>query len=148
MHLDVGLRLPQEAETVSLIRRVVAGALGTLGVTEACVDDIVLALSEACTNVVDHADAGDQYEVRLQVGDERCEISVANTGAGFDADGLRGVVPDTSSERGRGVHIMDALMDQVRFVSEPESGSIVHLVKRLDLVPDGAMARLARPATA
>ena len=35
-------------------------------------------------------------------------------------------------------------MDHVHFRSEHESGSIVHLVKTLDLLPDGPMARLAR----
>lgn len=146
MHLDVALCLPHEAETVSLIRGVIAGALETLGITDDCVHDITLALSEACTNVVHHADATDEYEVRLQVDDHRCEISVANTGAGFDAASLRGVLADDSSERGRGVSIMEAVMDRVDFVSEPESGSIVHLVKLLELLPDGPMARLARPS--
>ncbi len=144
MHLDVALCLPHEAETVSLIRGVIAGALQKLGITEDCMHDITLALSEACTNVVDHADPDDEYEVRLQVDDDRCEISVANTGAGFDAASLRGIPAEVSSERGRGVSIMDAVMDRVDFVSEPESGSIVHLVKMLDLLPDGPMARLAR----
>lgn len=144
MHLDVALCLPHEAETVSLIRGVIAGALTKLGITDDCVHDITLALSEACTNVVDHADPADEYEVRLQVDDDRCAISVTNTGAGFDAASLPGVPADVSSERGRGVSIMDAVMDRVDIVSEPESGSIVHLVKTLDLLPDGPMARLAR----
>jgi serine/threonine-protein kinase RsbW len=143
MHLDVALCLPHEAETVSLIRGVIAGALNTLGIAEGCVQDIALALSEACTNVVDHADPADEYEVRLQVDDDRCAITVTNAGAGFDAASLRGLPADDTSERGRGVSIMHAVMDQVDFVSEPESGSIVHLVKTLDLLPDGPIARLA-----
>jgi serine/threonine-protein kinase RsbW len=144
MHLDVALCLPHEVETVSLIRGVIAAALDKLGITEECVHDISLALSEACTNVVDHTKATDEYEVRLQVNDDRCAITVTNTGTGFDASSLRGVAPDATSERGRGVSIMDAVMDRVNFTSEPESGSIVHLVKTLDLLPDGPMARLAR----
>ena len=53
--------------------------------------------------------------------------------------GWQGWRPNRSA-RGRGVSIMDAVMDHVHFTSEPESGSIVHLVKTLDLLPDGAMA--------
>lgn len=143
MHLDVALCLPHEAETVSLIRAVIASALDKLGITDDCVHDITPALSEACTNVVKHAKATDEYEVRLRVDDDQCAITVTNTGTGFDASSLRGVPPDVTSERGRGVNIMDAVMDHVHFTSEPESGSIVHLVKALDLLPDGAMARLA-----
>lgn len=142
MRVDVALCLPQEVGSVSLIRGVVSEALVTLGVASDCVDDIRLALSEACTNVIEHAAADDEYEVRLQVDDERCEISVANTGEHFDASGLDGIMPSAASSGGRGVAIMHAVMNQVAFTSEPEIGTIVHLVKSLDLEPDGAMARL------
>lgn len=144
MRLDVALCLPQEVESVSIIRGVVSDALVMLGVACDCVDDIRLALSEACTNVIEHATAEDEYEVRLQLDDERCEISVANTGDHFDAAGLDGVMPSTASPSGRGVAIMHAVMDQVAFTSEPANGTIVRLVKSLELEPDGALARLRR----
>ncbi len=112
--------------------------------TDDCVGDISLALSEACTNVVDHAVAGDEYEVRLQIDEQSCIISVTNTGPGFDAAALVNVMPDPSSARGRGVAIMRAFMDQVDFRSEPEAGTIVHLVKTLSIDPDSPLARLRR----
>jgi len=142
MRLDVALCLPQEVESVSVIRGIVSEALVSLGIAAGCIDDIRLALSEACTNVIEHAAADDEYEIRLQVDDERCVISVANTGDHFDAAGLDGIMPSTSSSSGRGVAIMHAVMDQVAFSSEPEIGTIVHLVKALELEPDGAMSRL------
>lgn len=142
MKLDVALCLPQESETVGLIRHVVAGALGTFGVSRDCIDDVALALSEACTNVIEHAADEDEYEVRLIVDDGECSISVKNTGTGVDFSQLEGVLPDDTSIDGRGVAIMRALMDRVDFVSEPESGTIVHLVKVLDVDPNGPLARL------
>ena len=144
MNVEVALCLPKESSTVTLIRGVVANALSTFGVTDGCVDDIRLALSEACTNVVQHAAADDEYEVRLEVDDERCVISVKNTGNDFDASSLSGVMPAVDSARGRGVAIMRAVMDHVDFASEPESGTIVRLVKRIDVVEDGPIARLRR----
>ena len=145
MKLDVALSLPQELESVALIRVVIGDALIRLGITEDCVDDIRLALSEACTNVLEHAAVEDEYEVRLQVDDETCEISVSDTGTNpVDAADLDGVMPDTASAGGRGVAIMHAVMDHVAFTSQPEIGTIVHLVKRLEVVDDGPLARLAR----
>jgi serine/threonine-protein kinase RsbW len=35
------------------------------------------------------------------------------------------------AESGRGVALMDAVMDTVRFNSAPERGTVVHLVKQL-----------------
>ena len=144
MLLDVSVCLPKEAETVSLIRSVVKHALETFGVASDCVDDIALALSEACNNVVDHAEPDDEYEVRLQVDEDHCSISVRNTGEGFDAAGLIDVMPNPRSPRGRGVAIMHAVMDQVAFLSEPEAGTIVHLTKVLDVDSGGPLARLRR----
>ncbi len=144
MLLDVAVCLPKEAQTVSIVRSVVKHALGTFGVTGECIDDILLALSEACTNVVDHAGPDDEYEVRLEVNEGRCAISVRNTGEGFDAEGLTDVMPNPRSPRGRGVAIMRATMDQVDFISEPEAGTIVHLVKLLAVESDGPLGRLRR----
>lgn len=142
MNVDVALCLPRDAETVGLVRKVTADALMTFGVAESCIDDILLALSEACTNVLDHAAVEDEYEVRVQVDVERCELSIKNTGNGFDAHQLADVMPDGDSPRGRGVAIMRAVMDHVNFVSEPEAGTIVHLVKGLSVRDGGPLARL------
>ena len=144
MRLDVAICLPQEAETVALIRGAVTSTLSVFGIADACVEDIRLALSEACTNVIEHAAADDEYEVRVEVDDVRCEISVKNEGDGFDFAGLDGEMPGGHSARGRGVAIMQAVMDQVRFTSEPRDGTIVHLVKQLVLREGGAMDRLKR----
>ncbi len=144
MLLDVAVCLPHEAETVGLIRGVVKSALHSFGVTEDCIDDVCLALSEACTNVIDHAVLGDEYEVRVQIDERNCNLSVRNTGYGVDAAELRGVMPDPSSPRGRGVAIMRTLMDEVDFNSGDETGSIVHLVKALTIEPDGLLHRLRR----
>lgn len=142
MKLDVAICLPQESETVALIRGVVTSSLRSFGVTEDCVDDIRLALSEACTNVLDHVDGDDEYEVRLEVDGDACIISVKNTGDGFDAGELSGELPDHTSSRGRGVAIMRAVMDHVELRSEPETGTIVRLVKALSVDAGGPLDRL------
>ena len=144
MRLDVAICLPRDSETVALVRTAITNTLTLFGVTDDCVQEIRLALSEACTNVIEHASTDDEYEVRVVVDEERCEISVTNTGIGFDATALTGVMPSGDSARGRGVAIMRSLMDNVEFRSEPEAGTIVHLVKRLSVRADGPMARLRR----
>jgi anti-sigma regulatory factor (Ser/Thr protein kinase) len=83
--------------------------------------------------------------VRLEVDETRCAISIKNTGIGFDATALAGVMPDVDSPRGRGVAIMRAVMDSVEFGSEPETGTIVHLVKTLSVESGTALSRLRQP---
>jgi len=86
----------------------------------------------------------DEYEVRVQIDEQHCSISVKNTGNGFDAAALQGVMPDPTSPRGRGVAIMRTLMDRVDFDSGEEAGTIVHLVKTLTIEPGGLLGRLRR----
>lgn len=142
MEIDIALCLPRDAETVRIVRDVAVTALRRLGVTPQCADDIRLALSEACTNVIAHSEADDQYEVRLQVDQQVCQVRVVDAGRGFDVEELASVAPSPHSPRGRGVLLMRALVDSSDFRSEPEAGTIVHLVKALDLEPHGALARL------
>jgi serine/threonine-protein kinase RsbW len=142
VHLQVAVCLPRDSSTVALVRGVVADALATFGVTADCVYDVRLALSEACTNVIDHAADDDEYEVRLSVDERQCAITVENTRTAFDAGSLAGVMPDEDSPRGRGVAMMRALMDRVDFRSEPARGTIVHLVKTLDVAPGSPLATL------
>jgi serine/threonine-protein kinase RsbW len=143
VEIDITLCLPREAETIAIVRDIAISALIRLGVTRDCAEDIRLALSEACSNVVEHSHADDLYEVRLQVGGTTCEMRVIDAGRGFDVEsfGDGHVPPD--SPRGRGVSLMRALVDAINFESQPEAGTIVHLVKTLDLDPSGALARSA-----
>lgn len=127
---------------MALIRNVVTNTLLLFGVADRCVEDIRLALSEACTNVIEHAASSDEYEVRVQVDDHECVITVTNAGDGFDADSLSGTMPGATSARGRGVAIMNAVVDRVDFRSEPEAGTIVRLVKQLTVRDDGPLARI------
>jgi serine/threonine-protein kinase RsbW len=146
LEIEIALCLPREAETVGIVRDVAVLSLMRLGVTEACAEDIRIALSEACTNVVDHSEADDQYEVRLQVDGRRCEVRVIDTGRGFDVMSLSAVPVAADSPRGRGISLMHALVDSINFTSQPEEGTIVHLGKTLDLVPGTPLDRLAPPA--
>lgn len=145
MEIDLALCLPREAETVAIVRDIAVSALIRLGVTHECAEDIRLALSEACSNVVDHSEADDEYEVRLLVDETQCEIRVIDSGRGFDAASLQQAAPASAdSARGRGISMMQALVDNVTFESKPEEGTIVRLVKTLTLDENGALHRLVR----
>lgn len=129
--LSLALCLPQDAGTVAVARQVAAGALRAFGADHEVVEELRLALSEACTNVVEHSRADDEYEVRIEIDDNSCEIRVIDAGRGFDYAALEEAAPGSLSPRGRGLAIMRAVVDAVDFESAPEEGTMVHLVKRL-----------------
>jgi len=133
VEITVTLQLPRDALSVPVIRRVLATSMHTLGVEETCVDDIEIALTEACTNVLDHANSGDEYEVVAGLNDNVCTISVIDTGRGFDAAHLGHADADANAEEGRGIQLMRALVDRVHFRSRPDDGTVVHLEKTLQI---------------
>jgi serine/threonine-protein kinase RsbW len=134
--------LPRDSSTLSVVRHITASALEELGVVDEEIGDVVLALTEAAANVVKHSGADDQYEVHLSIENYTCEIRVIDSGRGFDSHSLGVTMAGPSEEQGRGVALMAALVDSVRFESRPEAGTIVHLVKDLTLRPDGPLRRL------
>jgi len=139
------LCLPRDSSTLPVVRHITAAALRELGVETEAIEDVALALTEAAANVVKHSGADDQYEVHLILENTTCEIRVIDTGRGFDFDSLGVSMAAPSEEQGRGMALMAALVDSVHFESRPEDGTIVHLVKHLDLRPDGPLDRLVAP---
>jgi serine/threonine-protein kinase RsbW len=132
MELSLALTLPRDEQTVPVARHIVRNAMVQVGVEETCVDDVELALSEACTNVLLHSGPGEQFVVRLDLEDRLGVIRVVDVGHGFDSAKLRTVDDDlVEAEQGRGLGLMQAMVDRVDFTSRPEAGTVVTLEKVL-----------------
>jgi serine/threonine-protein kinase RsbW len=140
--IDLGLTLPSESSTVPLVRHILQYTLLQCGVESDCVGDVMLAVTEACANVVEHADGEDEYQIEVSVDGARCEIRVIDTGHGFD-QALATEMPGHEAEGGRGLLLMRSLMDTLSFDSEPDTGTVVRLTKTLEF----AAPRPWAPAT-
>ena len=148
MELKLTLALPRDEYSVPVARRVLARSLEVLGVEESVVADIELALTEACTNVLDHAADTDVYEVSAGLDGTVCVIEVIDRGGGFD-HAVKGLADaDPSAEDGRGIQLMRALVDEVTFTSRPQVGTVVHLEKQLSWDDGSAIQRLTEQAPA
>ncbi len=142
MEIKLTLALPRDELSVPVARRVLKRAMDVLGVDEECTADIQMALTEACTNVLDHAADADEYELSAGIDNRTCVIEVIDRGKGFDATDLGHVHADHSAEEGRGIQIMRALVDRVRFEHSPDVGNVVRLEKRLDWHADSPIKAL------
>ena len=131
MELSLALTLPRDEQTVPVARHIVRNAMEQVGVEETCIDDVELALSEACTNVLLHSGPGDQFVVRLDLEDRLGVLRVIDVGHGFDSAKLQATDDLVEAERGRGLGVMQALVDRVDLTSRPEAGTIVTLEKVL-----------------
>jgi serine/threonine-protein kinase RsbW len=155
VEIKMALFLPRDAESVPVSRQVLDGCLETLGVTEDTRTDIALALGEACANVVQHAGPGMDYEVLATTRDGKCVIEVVNSGdrGGLPAPAGAAVGPPSAepvpatAEHGRGLKIIDAVVDNLELTGDGRDGTTVHFEKNLSWLPgaaDGAVARRGR----
>lgn len=145
MRLILQLVLPADARLLPRTRRAIAEYLAEIGATQDHVDDVILALDEACANVIRHAfPDGDDGCFRLvaEITDDDVHIAVEDDGVGFTPetldlrdppardDGVDEAMPATS---GRGLDIIRQVMTEVEVRSPTESGIGTRLVmtKRL-----------------
>ena len=129
LSLHISLDLPRESELVAQTRRTLDVALGGAGVDEECRADISLALTEACANVIKHAELSTAYHVEVSVDRERCTIEVTDDGGGFDPSTVR--PGDVLDDTGRGLQIVAALVDGLDVVSVDGLGTMLRFTKRL-----------------
>lgn len=139
MEIAFSVRLPVDAHSVPFVRALCREALEHLRVDGAVVEEIVLALTEACANVVQHAGPLQDYEVQVDIDDERCRICVADTGGGFDPGSVEETDPLSLLEGGRGLLLMRALVDSLDFQLDDDGRHRVVLEKALG--PRAALAR-------
>ena len=85
MNVKFCLVFPREALSVPVMRHVLGDTLRDLGADDDGVADLLLAVTEACSNVVKHGGPGQRYEVLASVGQGGCEVQVVNSGRGSDA---------------------------------------------------------------
>jgi anti-sigma regulatory factor (Ser/Thr protein kinase) len=78
------LMFPRESLSVPVMRRVLGDTLSRLGVDEDCIGDLLLAVTEACTNVLQHGGPSHRYEVVASIGRGGCLVEVLDSGRGFD----------------------------------------------------------------
>jgi serine/threonine-protein kinase RsbW len=125
----VELEIPARAEFVALARLVVSAlAVSDTQLSDERIDDLRIAVSEACTNAIEAHRATDTSErvlVRCAAHTDRIEVLIEDRGEGFDPSTLRDHPPVTDPdrlnfERGLGIPLIRALVDQVEF--SPSAG--------------------------
>jgi serine/threonine-protein kinase RsbW len=153
------LVLQRETLSVPVMRRVLGDTLRGLGVDEESVYDILLAATEACTNVLTHGGRKVRdYAVVTSLGAVGCQVEVTDDGAGLALSNPAGRgAPETQPdprqtpvaqlpESGRGLAVMRACVDNVTLDSRPGRGTVVTMRKRIRW-PDDAPLRQLRAAS-
>lgn len=134
----VELEIPPRSDHLALVRLVVTSAASLGGAfTDRRVDDLRLAVSEACANAVDAVLAGEgkgPVVVRVEVGEDEVAVTVTDRGGGFEPAEVEAIPGATEPgrlrhEHGLGIPLMRSLVDEVTFAKTAD-GTAVRLAVR------------------
>jgi anti-sigma regulatory factor (Ser/Thr protein kinase) len=120
---ELHLRLPAQPKTLAHVRRVLRRWLVSRGAGEADVAEVTIAVSEACANAIEHAYSPAPAAFELDATGENGEVTVAVRDEGRWR-------PPRGSNRGRGLSIMVAAMDDVQ-IDRTDTGTQVVMRRRL-----------------
>jgi serine/threonine-protein kinase RsbW len=133
----VELQVPNRAEFVGVARLAVSAIAARMGFDVDAIEDIKLAVAEACNNAIEHGcpvtEGAEMITVRCELTDLGLVITVLDPGDGFDpatATRQHRHGTTTLTERGLGMLLIESLMDEVDFTSIAGDGTQVRMVKR------------------
>ncbi|MFL6216144.1 MAG: ATP-binding protein [Blastocatellia bacterium] len=123
------LVIPIEEEAELIAARTVEQIARAADFDQEAINQIKTALIEACINAAEHSDSPDRriYQ-RFAIDGDRLIITVSNKGktfgAGVETTPSMSLAP-AAQKRGRGLQIIRALMDEVRFERADDGASLI-----------------------
>ena len=126
--------VPGKPEYVGTIRMAIAHIAANIGFDIEAIDDIKIAVSEACTNIIRHSHEHSEYsyDIIVECEEKSLTITVADEGVGFEPDDYIEPIPGETHGSGMGIFIVKALMDEVDIQSEIGIGTNIRMTKYLE----------------
>ena len=130
---NVDLSIPMQPD-MEVIATSVAESMGVfMGLEENKVDEVKIAIVEACINAFEHSKSEERrIDVSFSIDDSALTININDGGSGFDMDEAMAKIAEKRSEgigdRGWGLTLIYELMDEVSIASTPK-GTLVKMLK-------------------
>jgi sigma-B regulation protein RsbU (phosphoserine phosphatase) len=129
------MRVDSRPECLKLVRAMVTEAATAIGCGDECQREIVLAVDEACQNVIRHAYGGDPNgEILVDVRRERDCIAIylVDFADPVDESTVKPRPLDDIKPGGLGTHFIRQCMDETAFRTPPlGAGNCLRMVKRI-----------------
>lgn len=132
MNETVKINIPSKPEYVVVARLTASALANQCGFDFEEIEDIKVAVGEACNNVVLHSgNKTDNYDVVFTVSENEFKAQIIDGGSGFNIKEYHEPNLAEPSVGGLGIFIMRSLMDQVHLTSGPEEGTAITLIKNI-----------------
>ncbi len=138
-HIRKKLVIKSRTENLSSLRDFISENANVAGLSTDEIDDIILAVDEACTNIIKHAYKSmpdGEIVIEIDYNSKKFTIKLIDHGNSFDPQLVP--LPDLKKylkQRkvgGLGLYLMKSLMDDVQYISVPGKYNQVLLSKNLN----------------
>jgi serine/threonine-protein kinase RsbW len=132
-HGIVELKIPARAEWVAVARLAVAAVASRLRFSVDEIEDIKLAIAEACTNTIQGAGGQDAgvIEIVCDAREDELRVTVRDQNSGIHLEAVKPGGLDEGRTEELGVFLIRALMDSVDYTSDPRRGTELVMIKRV-----------------
>ncbi len=133
---EIRLSIPNKPEYVGVARLTVAAIASRIGFDIEKIEDMKIAVSEACNNAITHGcrhcNEG-EYNINFVLTEKKLIISVHDKGEGckHELEDMRKPNYNNLKEGGLGIFIIKSLMDDVEIRSEKGKGMMIRMIKYL-----------------
>ncbi|WP_028829699.1 ATP-binding protein [Proteocatella sphenisci] len=125
----IKMTLPTEPKLISVIRMTASSIANHIGFNIEEIEDVKIAVSEACSNVIKYSDV-ETFDLYFSSGEDFIEVQVEDKGKGCNSEEIKDPIFDENrSCGGLGIYIIKTLMDDVKVISEEENGTIIYMKK-------------------
>ena len=136
MKESVGITIPSHPKYLSVVRKT-TDAVGKLyGLPEPDLEDIKLAIDEACSNVIKHAYGGDETKkivVKYTVTKKRFKVIIEDSGLKAQIEFMQGRSLNDVRPGGLGIHFIKRVFDRLKFDEKKKKGNRLVLSKTLQV---------------
>jgi serine/threonine-protein kinase RsbW len=130
------IEIPSSLDHLPRVDQFIEEKLKRLGMDKSQIYDIAISVSEVVTNAVVHGNKNDlnrRVKIDLKADASRVEVTVEDEGSGFDRECICSPIEKENllKKAGRGLLIVESLMDKVSICRKPKGGTQVKIVKNI-----------------
>lgn len=126
----IRMEITSNPQYVGIIRLTTSGIANKIGFPIDDIEDIKVAVSEACTNAIKHSN-DDIFNITFNILDNGLNIEIQDNGQGYDISKIKAPDLENPKENGLGLFIIQSLMDDVSIESNDKDGTIIKMTKYL-----------------
>ena len=135
-HVQI-IRVSVESDPIYLgpLRTVISESTGILGLDEEVTNKIVLAVTEACANIIRHCyggKPGERIDVTLRFGPDLYEVRIDDYGEFVDPSQMQGRKLEDVKPGGLGLHFINSVMDEVEYRKNRWGGTTLTMKKKIE----------------